>query len=79
MQEQVVVAYINEVLEVPAHLTQEVRQYRRYAEERSECVSYPKHVDDGMNNLFDSLVTRVTEEEIQEYVRVAMYQEVVNS
>jgi len=53
-REQVVVAWIDGGLEIPAGLSSLVQRYRELAEVAT-LPSYPKHVDDDMNTLYDAM------------------------
>ncbi len=60
--EQVAVRYIDGSLPVPNGVADLVEAYRAYAEERAECVSYPRYKDDEANEAFD-LICEAAEEE----------------
>ena len=53
-REQVVVAWIDGELEGPAGLSSLVQRYRELSEVAA-LPSYPKHVDDDMNALYDAM------------------------
>ena len=59
--EEVVVRWVEEVSKAPKDLRPLVNAYRRRAKVADACTSYPQHVDDEMNKLFDAMVVMAGE------------------
>ena len=58
--EKVVEMMIHGELYVPNEFKELVSEYRSYSVERGECVSYPRHLDEEANAIFDLLVESVS-------------------
>ena len=54
--EDVVVEYVQGVRPVPPDMVRLVAEYNRRRKIVDECASYPRHVEDGMNVLYDAMV-----------------------
>lgn len=55
-KEEVVVSYIDGTLPVPSQFARLVDAYRVRQRIADSCASYPKHVDEEMNILYDALL-----------------------
>lgn len=52
--------------ECPPEIKVYVDRYRRYAEVRGECVSYPRHEDVKMDQIFDLMILTLQYNSVEE-------------